>query len=175
VGFFDQGTFQAPAAWSREQGLKFIRNYRSKVAQDAEVELEDIVPAPDGTVYGTYRIRYLNEPQKDRDVYYAYAWSPNEGGFKLLDLDNMRMNAVNSSHVIAGTLFGTAAVCWPGQKPLALSSLLKSESGKEWDLLEVTGINDSGKIVGYGKLKGKMRLFLAEPIETETSIIHVKP
>jgi hypothetical protein len=80
----------------------------------------------------------------------------------LLDLDNLRINAVNSSHVIVGSLDGKAATCWPGDKPILLSNIVKEEPGKEWELLEATGINDAGKIVGYGKLNGRMHIFLLD-------------
>jgi hypothetical protein len=113
-------------------------------------------------VYGTYRVHYQNDPTKDQDVHYAYAWSPEQGGFKLLDLSNMRINGVNTSHVLVGSLYGKAAVCWPGQSPLAISSLIKTEDAKGWDFLEASGINDSGQIVGYGKFNGKMRIFLLD-------------
>lgn len=162
IGFFDKGSHNAPGAWIPQEGLRFIRNYRSKVGQDADIVLGDIVAAPDGTVYGTYRVHYQNDPSKDQDIYYAYAWSPAEGGFKLLDLSSMRINAANSSHVLVGSLYGKAAVCWPGQSPLAISTLIKTEDAKGWDFLEATGINDSGQIVGYGKVNGKMRIFLLD-------------
>lgn len=162
VGFFDKESHSAPGAWIPQEGLKFVRNYRSKISQDADVVLGDIVAAPDGTVYGTYRIHYQSDPAKDQDIYYAYAWSPAQGGFKLLDLSNMRINAVNSSHVLVGSLYGKAAICWPGQSPLALSSLIKSDEAKDWDFLEATGINDAGQVVGYGKLRGKMQIFLLD-------------
>jgi hypothetical protein len=162
AGFFDRGSHDAPGAWSPADGIKYIRNYRSKVGQDADVVLGDIITAPDGTVYGTYRVHYQNDPTKDQDVHYAYAWSPEQGGFKLLDLSNMRINGVNTSHVLVGSLYGKAAVCWPGQSPLAISSLIKTEDAKGWDFLEASGINDSGQIVGYGKFNGKMRIFLLD-------------
>lgn len=162
VGFFDKGSHDAPGAWNPQEGLKFIRNYRAKVGPDADVILGDIAAAPDGTVYGTYRVHYQKDPAKDQDVFYAYAWSPSEGGFKLLDLSSMRINAVNSSHVLVGSLYGKAAVCWPGQSPLALSSLIQTGDTKGWDFLEATGINDAGQIVGYGKYNGKMRIFLLD-------------
>lgn len=162
VGFFDRGSHDAPGAWTPQEGIKFIRNYRSKVGPDADVVLGDIVAAPDGTVYGTYRVHYQKDPAKDQDIFYAYAWSPSEGGFKLLDLASMRINDVNSSHVLVGSLYGKAAACWPGQSPLALSSLIAQEDTKGWEFLEATGINDSGQIVGYGKHNGKMRIFLLD-------------
>lgn len=162
VGFFDRGVDEAPGAWSPQAGLTFIRNYRSKVDLNADVILADIAAAPDGTVYGTYGVHYQDDPLKDKDVFYAYAWSPSEGGFKLLDLSSMRINAVNSSHVLVGSLFGKAAVCWPGQSPLVLSSLVKAEETAGWDFLEATGVNDAGQIVGYGKLNGKLRIFLLD-------------
>lgn len=162
VGFFDLGSHDAPGAWLPREGVKFIRNYRSRVGQDADVVLGDIVPAPDGVVYGTYRVHYQNDPTKDQDIYYAYAWNPSEGGFKLLDLSSMRINSVNSSHVLAGSLYGKAAVCWPGLSPLAVSSLIHPDEAKGWDFLEATGINDAGQIVGYGKHNGKMHIFLLD-------------
>lgn len=171
VGFFDKGSHDAPGAWNPKEGLKFIRNYRSKVGQDADVILGDIVTAADQTVYGTYRIRYQNDPTKDQDVYYAYAWSPEQGGFKLLDLSSMRINGVNSSHVLVGSLYGAAAVCWPGQSPLALSSLIQPDDLKGWELLDATGINDAGQIVGYGKLNGKMHVYMLDQFIRGTPIL----
>lgn len=162
VGFFDKDGIAAPGALNPSSGLTFIRNYRSKVGQNADVVLGDIVAAPDGTVYGTYKVNDQSDSNQDKNQYYAYAWSPADGGFKLLDLGGMRISSANSSHVLAGSLYGKAAICWPGQSPLALSSLIKTEDAKGWDFLEATGVNDTGQIVGYGLYEGKMRIFLLD-------------
>lgn len=172
VGYFNKQKDTPPAVWSKENGLEFIRNYRSKPVPDGEADLADILIAEDGTVYGTYRIKY---PQgtKDKDTeFYSYAWLPYEGGgFKVLDLEGMRLTGLNEWHALVGTLDGKAAVVEPGQKPVQLSKLIKRSDQKNWELLEATSINNWGDIVGYGKFNGNMHLFLAEKINSQAPYV----
>lgn len=164
AGFFERWDTFPPAVWHSQKGVEFLNNYRQKVVPDGTVELGDLLLTEDDIVYGTYKIKYAsqdNSPEHN-DLYYAYAWSPSTGGFKLLDLDGMRINAINSSHVLVGSINGKPVVCEPGKKPVEFMTLLKPEEAKSWEQIELTGINDTGQIVGYGKSQGVMRVFLAE-------------
>jgi probable HAF family extracellular repeat protein len=72
--------------------------------------------------------------------------------------------AINSGGLIVGNSVGAyganlgSFVCWNG-KMMELSSLIVS-GGKGWSELVVTGVNDSGSIVGTGTVNGGTQGFL---------------
>jgi probable HAF family extracellular repeat protein len=72
--------------------------------------------------------------------------------------------AINSSGQIVGRSGSaggvTHAFVYDGSMR-DLNNLVPAGSG--WDLVDATGINDSGQIVGFGRLGGKMRAFLLTP------------
>jgi hypothetical protein len=136
-----------------------------KPPSDGKIEFEDLVIGEDGTVYGTYWINTAfmdNNPQAPKQLS-AFKWNPTNMDLQFLDLHGMRMTAVNSGNRMVGSLNGKAVVWHETNKPADLIAMIPVDEVKGWDLLEATDINDYGQIVGYGKLNGKMHLFLAEP------------
>lgn len=161
AAILQNGDTSPPAVCNKASNIEFMRNFRSKVFPNGKAELADLVIAEDGTVYGTYKIHF--EKDKTPSEYYAYAWFPYEGGgFKLLDLQGMRISALNDWHILVGSHDGQAALCEPGSFPVVLSSVIRKEELEDWELIEATGINNWGDIVGYGKFKGNMHIFLAQ-------------
>jgi probable HAF family extracellular repeat protein len=73
--------------------------------------------------------------------------------------------ALNDSDQVAGWSFDIAgaqrAFLYSGGILVDLNSLLPPGSG--WELLQATGINDSGQIVGYGTINGQTHGFLLTP------------
>lgn len=160
VGVFQKEDTFPPTACNTASNIEFMRNFRTQVFPDGKAELEDLLIAEDGTIYGTYRIKYENNTASG---HYAYAWLPYEGGgFKLLDLDGMRITALNDWHTLVGSHGDQAALCEVGSSPVALSSVIRPDELAHWELIEATGINNWGDIVGYGKFKGNMHIFLAQ-------------
>lgn len=161
VAFLEQGEFAPPAAWSPSSGVQYMKNFRAQVLPNATAQLVDLFIVDDGTAYGTYQIKYT-DTGKISD-YYTYAWLPFDGGgFKLLDLDGMQLAAVNDWHTLVGALEGEAAICEPGTKPQKLSKAIRESERNGWELLEATGINNWGDIVGYGRYKGNTHVFLLQ-------------
>jgi len=156
----------SPAVWTQSAGWQPMRNFRSKPLPNGEAELADLAIAEDGTVYGTYRIKFHDStPQTP---YFAYAWHPfEEGDFKPLDLHGMRISGLNDKHTLVGSLDGEASLCEPGSKPFPLSAFISPAQMEGWQLLEATEINNSDAIVGYGKFKGEVHLFLAQRVKKE--------
>ncbi len=161
TGFFLHANDMPPGVWSSGLGLKRLRNFRSKPTPDSQAELVELLIAEDGTVYGTYNVKYKDPLKQEKLI--AYAWFPyEEGGFKLLDLDGMHMVALNQKHTLVGSLNGRAAICEPGERPIELSKIIPSHELKNWELLGVSSINNQGDLVGYGKFKGNMHHFFAK-------------
>ncbi|MBA2728716.1 MAG: hypothetical protein H0U49_11155, partial [Parachlamydiaceae bacterium] len=161
AGFFKNMKETPPGVWSSEQGLQIVKNFRSKPVPDGEAELIDLLIAEDGTVYGTYQIKYTDPSKHSPSV--AYAWLPYEGGgFKLLDLEGMQITGLNEWHTLVGSLKGQAAICEPGEKPIELCKIIPQQELTDWELLEATSINNWGDLVGYGKYKGDLHIFYAK-------------
>jgi probable HAF family extracellular repeat protein len=83
-----------------------------------------------------------------------------------LGLDWSWANDINNSGQIVGASYGTGfasshAFVYSDGVMRDLNSFLPTGSG--WELLEARGINNSGQIVGYGKLDGKYHAFLMTP------------
>lgn len=178
AGIFDCKADQAPFVWSSACGLLVANNYRKHFNPTGWVEFADLLVTDDSTVYGTYSIKHLAEnyvirghyyeSRQDNGSYYGYnafSWSPSEGQIAMLDLNGMRLSAVNSAHILVGSLLSQAALALPGQKPAPLASFMQPDEAKDWKLLEITDINDQGQVVGYGWYQDKMHLFLANPLK----------
>jgi len=73
---------------------------------------------------------------------------------------------VNDSGVIVGAADGVAFI-YQGGVNTDLNTLIDSGSG--WDLVAATGINNSGRITGYGTINGKTHSFLLTPITVADS------
>jgi hypothetical protein len=166
VGLFKCGEYVAPAVWSQEGGVQFLRNYRPRISTTAQVTIEDLAIADDGTVYGTYKVSD-SDISKPAIAHYNYAWLPYEGGaVKFLDLEGMRIYGLNDWHVLVGQLEGVAAVCEPGQHPQQICKLIEPAELEGWELLAATSINNWGDIVGYGNFKGHLHLFVAQKVNS---------
>jgi len=119
---------------------------------------KEAVVAPDNTVYGTYVGK-----KKERPYLYAYFWNPCERVFGSLDLNGMRISAVNNCHFLVGSCGREAVISANHWNPAPLIQLVKGYIWG-WELIEATDINDLGQIVGYGSYFGKTHLFFLDPI-----------
>lgn len=164
VGFFEDTTDSPPFIWNCQCGLDILRNYRSIVGCPGWIELADMVVTQENVVYGTYVLKYVSSKGDPNDLnkYFLYRWSPYEKSFNILPIKNFRIAAINNSNTLAGSYNGHAAIRREGQAPVDLNSLI-ADQAKNWELLEATGINDRGQIIGFGKFQGQMHLFLLEP------------
>lgn len=168
LGQFMGNIEHPPFVFDPEYGLLVLDKYRryfTPVPQ-GRIEFSDLVMSDDGVVYGTY---WINDQLKDMQptpetAHESFIWLPAQKEFYLTNRDGMRLAQVNSSHELVGTLNGKAALREPGRLPVPLSSITDLENLNGWDLLEATGINDAGQIVGYGTRNGKMHLFRADPL-----------
>lgn len=92
-------------------------------------------------------------------IAHAYLWS----GGKLRDLGPLGINgsvrAINNQGEIVGRT-DSGAFLYSNGKLLELNSLIPP--GSNWHLVEATGINDKGQIVGNGQYQGQYRAFLLE-------------
>jgi hypothetical protein len=165
AGIAEDPTDKAPFLWHEQTGLETLRKYRDALVPKGWVEFSDIILTEDDTIYGTFWIRdHSTENEKSGDhQYYAYRWNPNNAKVQMVDLRGMRLAAVNSHHLLVGSLNGKAMVREPDKLPIALSELMDPQTLQGWELLEATSVNDQGQIVGYGKYNGKVHVFLAEP------------
>lgn len=165
VGFADEIADRCPFFWKESIGVEILKNYRNLLNPKGWVEFADMVLTNDDTIYGTFWIRYLSENNRPEryNPYYAYMWTPKTGKVDMLDLQGMRIAAVNASHVLVGTLNGKAVVRELGKKPVELAALIEPQQQKEWELIEGSAINNKGQIVGYGTYRGKKHIFFADP------------
>lgn len=163
LGSIAESCESPPFVWNVCQGMEILRNYRIPFeAQSCHeihgpVRFADMVITEDNYVYGTLLIDNVYYTDDGLSNYFAYRWEPYSQDFRYLDLQGMRINSVNSKHTLVGVLDGQAALRERGAKPVLLQSYLP---GDAWLLLEATDINDTGDIVGYGKLNGEIHIFL---------------
>lgn len=163
VGLVDECIESLPYVWNKCDGLEILRNF--KIPFEAQschviqgpVHFADMVITDDDYVYGTlwYESHYYHDD--GQITYFAYRWEPYNHDFRFLDLQGMRINGVNKTHILAGSLNGKAVLRDRGEKPIFLNDLLNDPN---WDLLTATGINDHGDIVGIGKFQDKNHVFL---------------
>ena len=76
-----------------------------------------------------------------------------------------RSNDINDNGEVVGELYNygaRGAVLWQDFAVRDLNALIEPDSG--WILLSATGIDNSGRIVGYGTYDGNDRAFLLTPI-----------
>jgi len=165
AGYADEVYDRYPFYWNPLTGVEILKNYRTHLMPKGWIEFADMVLSSNDTVYGTYWIRHLsqvNKPERYRP-YYAYEWEPKTGKISTIDIDGMRITAVNSLNTIVGTLNGKAAIREKDKKPVELANLIDPDQQQSWQLIESTAINDKGQIVGYGTLNGKMHIYMADP------------
>lgn len=167
LGQFMGNIEHPPFVWDPEYGLLVLDKYRRYFTPQPEgrIEFSDLIMSQEGIVYGTYWINdQLKDMQPTPDTpHQSFIWVPTEKQFYLTN-HGMRLAQVNSSHEIVGAIEGKAALREPGKEPVALSAMVRVEDLEGWDLLEATGINDAGQIVGYGTRNGSMHLFRADPL-----------
>jgi len=166
VGIAEELSDGYPFIWKDATGLEILKTYRNYLQPKGWVEFADMVVTSDDCVYGTFWIKYHTPNRKPLpgNPFYAYRWLPDTGKVESLDLQGMRIAAVNSSHTLVGSIDGKAAMREAGRKPVSLASLINPEELVHWELIEGTSINDKGEIVGYGTREGKMHLFVLEPL-----------
>jgi hypothetical protein len=100
--------------------------------------------------------------------YRAFKWVPADETLTLLDLEKMRISAINNYDMIVGSHKGQASFREGDFKPVSIISTIEPKETKGWRLLEATDINDEGQIIGYGTKGGKLHIFLASPRIDET-------
>jgi hypothetical protein len=156
-----------PFFWDGKS-LTSLQSYRKQFCcpVDGKIQFEEVLVSNDNEMLGTFWIngRFFEEPHHSDEPYQAFSWSPKSQEVKLIDLDGMRFAAINSDKRIVGSISGKAAYCDAEQKPISLISALPQESIQDWVLIEATGINRQGHIVGYGTRGEKTHLFLATPL-----------
>jgi hypothetical protein len=165
AGYADEIADRYPFYWHPSTGMEVLKNYRSQLTPKGWIEFADLVLSSNDVVYGTFWIKHLSEGNKPQryNPYYAYEWEPKTGKVSMIDLQGMRITAVNGSHTLVGMLNGKATIREKGKNPIELAALIDPQQQQTWQLIENTGINDKGQIVGYGTFEGKMHIFLADP------------
>lgn len=92
--------------------------------------------------------------------------------------DTSRATGVNASGIVVGYAFirdasplterNDRACIWDGGQFVDLNSLIDQDAG--WKLSAAFGINDSGQIIGSGKLNGVNHAFLLTPVPEPSSL-----
>lgn len=163
VGTTTECSESPPFVWNDHSGLEILRHYKipfeaqSCIKITGSVYFADVVITDDHYVYGTFWIDQVYFHDDGKIPFHAFRWEPYNHDFRALDLNGMRINAVNSKHTLVGTIDGQAALRERGEKPLLLKDYTKDP---DWQLIEATDINDNGDIVGYGRYKGSMHIFM---------------
>ncbi len=167
VGLYEEMKVSSPFIWSHHTGFEVMRNYRDKLFPIGWMEFSDILITPDDVVYGNYWLKHgsFDDSPKVSTPHYGYIWKPRSSEIEQLDLEGMRLTSVNQGHTLVGSWQGRAAIREINRRPLFIDLLMSPSELEGWDLLEATGINDEGQIIGYGTFKGKTHIFLAEPTE----------
>lgn len=166
VGLYEEMKVFTPFIWSPHSGFEVMRNYRDKLFPVGWMEFSDILISEDDIVYGNYWLKHGSHEEmvKGSTYHYGFMWTPRESKIEQMDLEGMRLAAINEQHTLAGSWHGRAAMREKGRRPVALETLMSFEELLNWELCEATAINDQGQIVGYGTYKGKTHIFLAEPL-----------
>lgn len=154
-----------PALWTEQKFAATIKNYRSKVIPEGVIRPETLTSTPDGVFYCSYWVEYKDANPIVLGVpkfYYNFAWNSQTGEYRQLDIDGMRVSKVNATHTLTGLLNGKPAVCFPGKKPVEFAKLLPSDQRKDWEIIQISDINDNNQLVGVGKFKGEVHFFFAE-------------
>lgn len=164
AGYFEDVNDAPPFIWNHCLGLDVLRNYRSSFHFPGWIELADMVLNSQNVVYGTYLMKYISARGNSEDLnhYFLYRWDAAKGGMHILGVRDMRITSINVSDTLVGSLNGHAAIRYPGQQPMDANALI-ANGNKEWELLEATKINDRGEVIGYGRYRGDMHIFLLQP------------
>lgn len=164
-GFILENEIAKPAVWSLGGSLTKLKNYREKIVPEGDIVLESLAMTDEGVAYGTYWIKYPKVDPIVSDLpknYHNFAWQPSTGAFKLIDIDGMLVDKVNGIHTLAGTLNGKPAICEAAKKPIELSRLIHPNQLKEWEIIQISDINNDNHLVGIGKYQGTIHIFFAE-------------
>ncbi len=166
AGLYEEMKVFSPFVWSPESGFEVMRNYRDKLFPVGWMEFSDILVSENDAVYGNYWLKHGSheESVKGSTYHYGFVWIPKESKIEQLDLEGMRLSNISENDTLVGSWQNRAAMCEKERRPVALESLMAFEELLNWELLEATGINATGYIVGYGTYKGKTHIFLAEPL-----------
>jgi len=149
---------EQPFIWNSKAGLSVICEDENSGKPLGIKKFGFPVIAEDNTVFGTY-----STENKGKSQINGYHWNSTEGVFGTIELDKMKISAVNRLHVLVGSRDNHAVVSVNHQKPVDLIDQVKGAPSR-WHLIEATDINDRGQIVGYGKFRGKIHIFLLNPI-----------
>jgi hypothetical protein len=149
-----------PFAWNEKWGLERLRDYRYPISVQldrklGEEEIQFYSPIIDNedTVYGRVSVG---------EEFYSYIWYPRSNEFRLGDLGNLKLNAVNNNYIFVGSVEGQAALYQRYLEPVLLNDIV-SALPDGWELIEITDINDDAVLVGFGRFKGSYHLFQASP------------
>lgn len=149
-----------PFAWNEKWGLERLHDYRYPMRLQLRRKLNNeaiqfYAPVIDNedTVYGQVSI--------DEEMY-SYTWYPRTNEFRLGDLGKLKFNAVNNNYIFAGSAEGEAVLYQRYLEPILLSDRV-ANLPEDWELIEITDVNDAAIIVGFGKYKGVYHLFQGCP------------
>ncbi|MEC7839345.1 MAG: hypothetical protein VX777_04825 [Chlamydiota bacterium] len=149
---------EQPFVWNCRAGLCVINEDESSGKPAGVKKFGFPVIADDNTVFGSY-----TSQKHGRDYVHGYHWNSDEGVFGTIDLNKMKISAVNRLHILVGSQDNHAVISVNHNKPVDLADHVKGPHSR-WHLIEATDVNDLGQIVGYGKYRGKIHLFLLDPI-----------
>lgn len=167
VGLYEEMKVGSPFVWNQDTGFEVMKNYREKLFPVGWMEFADILITSDDVVYGNYWLKHgaHEDSPKATTHHYGYMWKPKDSEIEQLELEGMRLTSVNHNHTLVGTWQGRAAIRKRDRRPSFLEQLMSQKDVEGWELLEATGINDNGQVIGFGIYKEKVHIFLAQPTE----------
>lgn len=144
-----------PYLWHPRFGAIVLGDQLKKPSNE-DIRYVDTVISDDNMVYGnfffTHRPGHLQ----------GYSWDTMSDHFTMINTSQMRINAINSGHIMVGHMNKRAVVRFRDQPPRYIDKI-NDACGRRWTLLEATGINDKGEIVGYGMVDNQTHIFLLKP------------
>jgi hypothetical protein len=161
IGSLTEDGPSVPFVWNKQWGMKRLQSFgwnwkvATRKSLEGPIHFDDLVIASDDRIFGTF---HAANTWEDHFVG-AFWWDPHTNQVRPLDLQGMRLNAINAKNTLVGSWKGKAALYDLGGKPVLLEELTP-QSKNSWELLEASDINSHGDIVGYGLNEGKLHYFL---------------